>query len=360
MYFLDRLGEKCGTVFDIAPWSQYATFDLATQMLFSEPIGFVRAGRDIDNIIASLHGLLTFCGTAGLYPWIARVVMNPWLWPLLGPKRTDKSGPGWFQGFAYKQVGKRIAKKEAGSEPSDILQWILEHEDKNGERMSTEMLEQEGVGIITAASDTTAGAIRVLILAIGSNSRILNKLRKEIDDADAEGALSTPPTYEQILKYIPYIEVLFKEAQRMHPIVGIPLPRRVPKSGAHISGHFLPAGIEVALSQYAVGNNPDIYGEDFALFKPERWSEDLSHDPEAHRRRNEAEIWFSGGGTLCTGRNLALSEVYKIVTQFFRMYDVEIVNTSRPWKVRAEIAIVHSEFFVKLSKRKGTDEVAEA
>lgn len=360
MQFIDRIGEKCGKVFDLAPWSQFATFDLATQMLFSEPIGFIREGHDIDGIIASLHNLFTVAGVLGLYPWIARLILNPWLFPILGPKPTDRTGPGWFQGFGRRQVEKRVAKKDAGFKHPDILQWILEHEDKNGEHMSNAMLEQESVGIITAASDTTAGTLRTLILALGSNSRILTKFRGQIDEADAKGLLSTPPTFEQVLNHVPYMEILFKEAQRFAPIVGIPLSRSVPESGAHISGHFLAGGTEVGLSQWAVGYNPNIYGQDVMLFKPERWSEDLSHDPVAQKRRVNAEVWFSGGHTLCTGRNLAMAEVYKIITQFFRVYDVEIANAAVPWKVIPEIAIVHTDFFVKLTERKKVNGEIEA
>ena len=354
MKFLDRLGEKCDTIFDIAPWTQFATFDVATQMLFSEPVGFVEEGRDVDDVITSLHGLLAFVGVAGLHPWIARVLYHPWLFPLIGPKPTDKTGPGALHGFAYKKLDKRLAKHDSGSDPHDILQWIMDHKDKEGQHMPRAMLEQESVGMIIAASDTTAGTLRALILAISSNLRVLNRLREEIDSADAKGALSTPPSYGQLLKHIPYVEVLFKEAQRLYPIVGIALPRSVPKSGGHISGHFLPGGTEVGLSQWAVGHNPDIWGEDVALFKPERWSEDLSHDPAAQKRRDQAQVWFSGGDTLCTGRNVALLEVYKIITQLFRIFDVEVVNATQPWKIQAETAMVHSDFFVKLRERKKT------
>ena len=232
----------------------------------------------------------------------------------------------------------------------------MENKDKDSQHMSKSMLEQERIGFILAASDTTAGTLRALILAIASNPRVLNKLRQEIDSADTKGALSVPPTYEQLLKHIPYTESLFKEAHRVYPVAGISLPRSVPKTGAHISGYFLPGGTEVGISQWAVGYNPEIYGEDVALFKPERWSEDLSHDPAAQKLRYQAEIWFSGGHTLCTGRNLALLEVYKIITQLFRMFDVEIVNTAQPWKVEADIVILHSDFFVKLTERKSINE----
>ncbi|KAJ9612934.1 hypothetical protein H2200_002875 [Cladophialophora chaetospira] len=352
MRFLDRLDEKKNTIFDIGPWTQFATFDVATQMLFSEPVGFVKEGRDVDNVISSLHGLLSFVGVAGLHPWIAKILFHPRLFPLIGPKPTDKTGPGALHGFTYKQLDKRLAKKDSDSSPPDVFQWIMEHKDKEGQHMSRAMLEQEGVGMILAASDTTAATLRALILTISSNSRILNKLREQIDGADAKAALSTPPSYSELLAHVPYVELLFKEAQRAYPIVGIPLPKKAPKNGAHVSGHFLPGGTEVGLSQWAVGYNPNIWGEDVALFKPERWSEDLSHDPAAQRRRDQAEVWFSGGHTLCTGRNVALLEVYKITTQLFRTFNVEVVNNAQPWKVQAEVAMIHTDFFVKLTERK--------
>ncbi|KIW63563.1 hypothetical protein PV04_08554 [Phialophora macrospora] len=356
MEFLDQLAKKCDTIFDMAPWTQFATFDIAMDMIFSNPVGFLKAGRDVDNIIATLHSTFTFFGVAGLQPWIARIMYHPWIFPLIGPKPTDKRGPGAFLGFTQKQVASRLDKAMDAARP-DILQWILDHADKDSQHTMTKpMLEQESMGVALAASDSTAGTLRAIVLAVASNARILTKLRREIDAADAQGALSTPPTYDQIKQHIPYLEVVFKEAQRTYPIVGLPLFRTVPKSGAHIAGHFFPAGTEVGVSQWAVGHNPRVYGEDVALFRPERWSEDLCHDPDARRRRDQAEIWFSRGPMMCTGRNIAMVEVYKIVAQFFRFFDVEVVNTTSPWTVKALLVIVHSNFLVKLTKREGKAE----
>jgi cytochrome P450 len=235
MEFCDQLSRKCNEVFDIAPWTQYATFDIAMEMIFSDPVGFVKAGRDVDGIIASLHGLFTFVSIAGFHPWIVKLLFHPWLFPFIGPKPTDKVGPGAFQGFAARQVGRRLEPSDSASRRPDILQWILDHPDKEGQPMPRVMLEQEAIGITLAASDTTAGTLRAILLGVGSNPRILNKLRAQIDNADAKGLLSTPPSYDQIKQHIPYLEAIFKEAQRTHPIPGIPLLRKVPKAGAYVS-----------------------------------------------------------------------------------------------------------------------------
>jgi hypothetical protein len=55
---------------------------------------------------------------------------------------------------------------------------------------------------------------------------------------------------------------------------------------------------------------------------------------------------------MCTGRNVAIAEVYKIITQFFRVFDAEISNASQPWKLKLAMAVVQSELVVKLTPRK--------
>ena len=353
MEFFDQLAKNCNNaIFDLAPWTQYVTFDIAMEMMFSNPVGFVKAGRDVNGIITTLHSLFTIAGVLGLYPWIASLLFHPWLYPLIGFKPTDKTGPGAFHGFTGRQVAKRLNQTSPDHEHPDILQWILEHPDKDGQYLSREMIEQEMMSASIAASDTTAGTIRAIILSVASSPRILDKLLQQIDAADRDGLLSTPPTYEQIKQHIPYMELLFKEAQRLYPVAAISLFRKAPKSGANLSGYVLPPGTEVGLSQQAVGHNTLIHGEDVDLFRPERWSDDLSHDPAAEKRRDQGEVWFSGGPTMCTGRNVARLEVDKIIVQFFRQFDVEIVNTQQPWKTRAAVVVIHSDFFVKLTERK--------
>jgi cytochrome P450 len=66
-----------------------------------------------------------------------------------------------------------------------------------------------------AGADTTATALRTMILHISTNSRVRRKLLDQIDDADAQGLLSTPVKYEEVRKHIDYIEIITREAIRM-------------------------------------------------------------------------------------------------------------------------------------------------
>lgn len=62
-----------------------------------------------------------------------------------------------------------------------------------------------------------------------------------------------------------------KEAMRLHAGVGYPLERLVPKGGAELCGVYLPGGTRVGINPWVVHMDKEIYGEDAAEFRPERW-----------------------------------------------------------------------------------------
>jgi cytochrome P450 len=91
---------------------------------------------------------------------------------------------------------------------------------------------------------------------------------------------------------MPYLQACIYEALRMHPAVGMSLPRVVPADGFEIEGVFLPGGVSNMSSlssivssysqalQTIIGANPwvihrqkEIFGEDCETFRPERWLE---------------------------------------------------------------------------------------
>ena len=57
-----------------------------------------------------------------------------------------------------------------------------------------------------AGSDTTATAIRATLLNLVTSKRVYEKLQREIDDAAAQGRISSPITHEEA-KQLPYLQV---------------------------------------------------------------------------------------------------------------------------------------------------------
>jgi cytochrome P450 len=64
---------------------------------------------------------------------------------------------------------------------------------------------------------------------------------------------------------------VIKEALRLHPAVMMGLPRLVPQGGSVLCGYKIPAGTEVGMNAAVIHYNTEIYGEDAASFRPERW-----------------------------------------------------------------------------------------
>ena len=51
------------------------------------------------------------------------------------------------------------------------------------------------------------------------------------------------------------------------------LPRLVPEGGLHVSGKFFPEGAVLSVPSYTIHRDPEIWGNDAEVFRPERWFE---------------------------------------------------------------------------------------
>lgn len=291
-----------------------------------------------------------------MYPAVVAFFQKQqWLFSIIAPKTKDstaeKSGLAALYHLGWSQVTQRLSIGNQGAKSkNDILQWLIDHEDREGGRLSQAQLEQECVAPVLAGSDTVATVLRAIVLFVSTNPRILNKLRAQIDAADDAGLLSTPPKFQEIKEHVPYISVIMKEALRLYPVIALPLFRAIPKEKVvTICGFNLPPETEIGICHHAVGRNKDIFGQDAELFRPERWTEAV--DPAARKLRNDGDVFFGTGVMMCTGRNLATMEVWKVATQLFRQFDVEIVNPLEPWKQYATIALIVWDFDVKLERR---------
>lgn len=99
---------------------------------------------------------------------------------------------------------------------------------------------------------------------------VYGKVMAEIDAAAAEGRLSDPVKYSEAIQ-MPYFVACCKEGFRMHPSVGMSMPRHVPPSGITTCGRFFPGGSRVGMSAPVIHFNQNIFGKDAEIFNPDRW-----------------------------------------------------------------------------------------
>ena len=130
------------------------------------------------------------------------------------------------------------------------------------------------------------------------NPTAYEKLTAEIDAAVADDTLSMPVAYAEAIR-LPYLKACINEGMRLHPSVGLTMPRLVPAGGATISGFHFPAGYRVGVNGAVVHYDRDVFGPDAESFNPDRWID----GDAVHMERTM--IPFGSGPRTCIGKNVS-------------------------------------------------------
>jgi hypothetical protein len=195
-----------------------------------------------------------------------------------------------------------------------------------------------------AGADTTAIAINSILYHLMRSPAAYKKLTAEIDGAVARGTLSMPVVYAEAIK-LPYIKACINNGMRLHPSVGLTMPRVIPAGGATISGFHFPGWYRIGINGAVVQYDKDVFGPDADRFNPDRWVEGDA------ARMDKVMIQFGAGPRTCIGKNvsagfyvdfhmyaneaasqISLSEIYKLVPQITKDFHIRLANPSMEWK----------------------------
>jgi cytochrome P450 len=218
---------------------------------------------------------------------------------------------------------------------------------RNG--VSGDDLFQEAFEQILAGSDTTAAAIRIILLYVMANPRVYAKLQAEIDQAVKSGAAPASPNVvsDAEVRKLPYLCAVVREGMRVHPPVVNLFSRIAPDGGDAVTvqgkEYFIPGGTMVGYSAWSMHrNNTALYGKDAAVFRPERWFVNEANPAEKDRLKQMTktnDMIFGYGRWVCLGRNIALIEVHKCVFELLRHFDLALSNPAAPWKTHNSLGL---------------------
>lgn len=163
-----------------------------------------------------------------------------------------------------------------------------------------------------AGHETLASTLTSVLAMVGSHSLVQQAIQQEIRE--------TPGHVEP--GNFAYLQAAIKEANRLHPVVSMSLPRRVPSSGLCIHGYFLPPGTTVGCNPVALHRNPNICcgSSDPETYDPDRW---LGSDPAA-REMERCSLAWGGGARTCPGRHLAEMIINRVVAGLLGEFEVEV------------------------------------
>ncbi|KAF9870466.1 cytochrome p450 family protein [Colletotrichum karsti] len=269
--FLGKLSEMVGRTVDMGNWVQLYAFDVIGEVTFSKRFGFMDVGSD-DGSFQQIENALISAAWIGQVPWF--YWLHDYLSPVIGNWLGITSRHGSLRQFAAREVD---ARQDRGSDHQDILGKLLEVHHQKPDQFDGSDLVSMATSNIFAGSDTTAISIRSIIYYMLKNPESKRKLVEEVDELWKQGKLSDPITVSQS-ENMPYLQAAMYEALRLHPAVGMTLPRVVPKGGYEIDGRFMPAGSVVGVNPWVVHRSTDVYGQDVHSFRPERWLKENNGD----------------------------------------------------------------------------------
>lgn len=192
----------------------------------------MRTGGDIDGILQTLQDNLSYSSRMSLF-----VELHSWIGQLnhlLGSRSSFEN----INAYVHRHLA---ARRHTRSDRQDFIQKLI------GLQQAGKVNDQELFNTINAniaaGSDTTGLTLGAAIYYLARNKSCAEGLREEIDTRQ----LSTPISFSEA-QQMPYLQAIIKEVLRVHPAVGLPLPRAVPAPGIELEGYFFPEGVSVAIA----------------------------------------------------------------------------------------------------------------
>jgi benzoate 4-monooxygenase len=167
-------------------------------------------------------------------------------------------------------------------------------------------------------------SITAIIYLLAADPAVQARLQKELDE---HLCIDEDPvaTHEQV-KHLSYLNACINEGLRILSTSGLGLPRVVPEGmnvhylqnlpllmlifdvpgGLAVCGRFFPAGSVVGVPSYTIHRDPDIWGHDPDLYRPERWF-DTEKSAAMHKTFNAFSVGprcVVSGWHTCSNLNL--------------------------------------------------------
>ena len=220
------------TTVNVVQWYTFTTFDIAGDLVFSEPFDCLHNEIYhpwIRMIFSHLKASAFFMALRYYSP------LDQWfLWSL--PKSLLKEKEK-FIGMSKDKVARRKKRDLPLSRTSDFMSLALNTAGE--ESMSIEEMEGTFGTLLIAGSETTATLLSGVTNYLCKLPEVRKRLEEEVrKSCPAENDITLTSTGG-----LPYLNAVLQEGLRMTPPVPSGSPRIVPPDGARVAGYWIPGGV---------------------------------------------------------------------------------------------------------------------
>ncbi|KAF2710606.1 cytochrome P450 [Pleomassaria siparia CBS 279.74] len=348
--FIERLGEFADRKedFDFGLWLEMYTFDVIGAVFYGEQFGSLKNRHDHRNYIRSIHLAMPLLSVLAMTPVYLRYLIMACAVTIPKLLRAVIAVDG-IRTISIHKTKQRVKALEAGTSTKshDILSQLLILVQERGEKVgftANDTTAEMWTGVM-AGADSTAVALRAIFYYMMKHPETLAKAQAEVDAAFSAGTLSSPPKYNEVLA-LPYICAVIKESTRLFPSFQVSMQRYSPTHGIELSGKHIPAGYRVGMNPKIIQCDKGVFGDDADEFNPERWLE----SDQRTKAMDKAYIAFGTGTRSCTGKNLAMAEIHKIVPEILHHFTPRMAH-DRPWKTHNATFVLQSDVICRFTRR---------
>ncbi|KAF4369857.1 hypothetical protein F8388_011727 [Cannabis sativa] len=187
----------------------------------------------------------------------------------------------------------------------------------SSQRISVDDVVDECKTFYFAGQETTNSLLAWTILLLSIHTEWQDEARKEVFNIFGK----QNPNSDGIAK-LKTLSQIINESLRLYPPV-LSLTRKIGKE-VRLRHLNLQANTNVLISTLALHHDPELWGHDFHLFKPERFSEGVA---KATKDNMAAFLPFGMGPRTCVGINFAIFEAKIVLTMILQRYSFTLSPT---------------------------------
>ena len=217
---------------DMSKWLNWTTFDIIGDLAFGEPFGCLADGdyHPWVSLIFETVQAVSVMGAIKQFPWLDAVFQR-----LIPDALYEK-----LRSHHELSIAKVNRRLEMTTDRGDFLQQILAHAGSEKEMTKGEIYSNAAL-LIMAGSETSGTAMAGCTYYLAKHQGILKKVRAELH---SQCARKGDITFDKVLDSMPYLAAVLEEAMRLYPAQPIFTPRKAPKGGAMVAGHFVPENVD--------------------------------------------------------------------------------------------------------------------
>lgn len=207
------------------------------------------------------------------------------------------------------------------------------------------------ISFILAGRDTTSAALTWFFWLISEHPETENQILKEAK------AKSESPVYDEVKDMI-YTHASLCESMRFYPPIPIDT-KAATEDNILPDGTFVKKGTRVSYHIYAMGRVENLWGKDWAEFRPERWldKDEASGNWTFVARDTYTYPVFQAGPRICLGKEMAFLQMKRVVAGVLRRFKVVPLAEKgvEPVFLSYLTAKMKGGFPVTIEERNGTD-----